>query len=361
TINANFNGDEFLVSVTDTGIGIEPKEQEAIFDEFKQLDSSRSRQFEGTGLGLALTKRLVELHGGRIWVESEGLNKGSKFSFTLPVRMPDVEVPQNILDKLPLTILPSDDSTGKTILVVEDNVQAAQLLCINLTEAGYNTVVATDGIQAVKMAREVKPFAITLDIMLPKKDGWEVMQELKSFQDTRDIPVIIISIIDNQSIGFSMGAVGYLVKPVSKSQLRCTLNKLEFAEKAEDAMRRILIIDDNPEDLKLMETILHGEGFDVLKALDGVEGIAKAIEEHPDLIVLDLLMPDVSGFDVVESLRKHSETRNIPIIICTVKELTAEDREMLNNKVKSIVLKGENAKTRLLESVRKIEQFQKTE
>ena len=361
TIDANFNGDEFLVAVTDTGIGIEPKEQEAIFDEFKQLDSSRSRQFEGTGLGLALTKRLVELHGGRIWVESEGLNKGSKFSFTLPVRMPDVEVPQNILDKLPLTILPSDDSTGKTILVVEDNVQAAQLLCINLTEAGYNTVVATDGIQAVKMAREVKPFAITLDIMLPKKDGWEVMQELKSFQDTRDIPVIIISIIDNQSIGFSMGAVGYLVKPVSKSQLRCTLNKLEFAEKAEDAMRRILIIDDNPEDLKLMETILHGEGFDVLKALDGVEGIAKAIEEHPDLIVLDLLMPDVSGFDVVESLRKHSETRNIPIIICTVKELTAEDREMLNNKVKSIVLKGENAKTRLLESVRKIEQFQKTE
>ena len=360
TINANFNGDEFLVSVTDTGIGIEPKEQEAIFDEFKQLDSSRARQYEGTGLGLALTKRLVELHGGRIWVESEGLNKGSKFSFTLPVRIPDVEVPQNILDKLPSTVLPSDDSTEKTILVVEDNVQAAQLLCIYLTEAGYNTVVATDGDKAVNMARELKPFAITLDIMLPKKDGWQVMQELKSFQDTRDIPVIIISVIDNQSFGCSMGAVGYLVKPIDKSQLTCTLNKLEFAEKSENATHRILIIDDNLDDLKLMETMLHGEGFDVILASDGAEGVAKAIDEHPDLIVLDLLMPRINGFDVIKSLHEHSETRNIPVIICTVKELTAEDKEILNSKVKSIVQKGENAKTRLLESVRKIEQFQRT-
>jgi len=354
TIEANFNDDEFLVSVTDTGIGIEPKNQEAIFDEFKQLDSSRARQYEGTGLGLSLTRRLVELHGGRIWVESEGLGMGSKFSFTLPARKPD-EVSQEILEKLPSTVQVSDDMREKTILVVEDNVQAAQLLCIYLTEAGYNTVVATDGDKAVKMAREVKPFAITLDIMLPKKDGWQVMQELKSFQDTRDIPVIIISVIDDQSFGFSMGAVGYLVKPIDKNQLTCTLNKLEFVAKREDAKPRILIIDDNLEDLKLLETILHGEGFDVLSASDGAEGIAKAIEEHPDLLVLDLLMPNISGFDVVKSLRGHSETQNIPIIICTVKELTTEDKEMLNSKVKSIVQKGEDAKNRLLEAVRKIE------
>ena len=360
TIDVNFNGDEFLVSVTDTGIGIEPKEQEAIFDEFKQLDSSRARQYEGTGLGLALTKRLVELHGGRIWVESEGPGLGSKFSFTLPARKPDVEARQEVLAKMPSTVQESDYSMGKTILVVEDNVQAAQLLCIYLTEAGYNTVVATDGEKAVNMARELKPFAITLDIMLPKKDGWQVMQELKSFQDTRDIPVIIISVIDNQSFGCSMGAVGYLVKPIDKSQLTCTLNKLEFAEKAENATPRILIIDDNLDDLKLMETMLHGEGFDVLLASDGVEGVAKAIEEHPDLIVLDLLMPRINGFDVIKSLHERPETRNIPIIICTVKELTAEDKEILNSKVKSIVQKGENAKTRLLESVRKIEQFRRT-
>jgi PAS domain S-box-containing protein len=366
TIDSSFNGDEFLVSVTDTGIGIEHKNQEAIFDEFKQLDSSRARQYEGTGLGLSLTKRLVELHEGRIWVESEGLGMGSKFSFTLPARKPDSEFGPHprplstsgeggnsefgiISAQMP------DYPKGKTILVVEDNVQAAQLLCIYLTEAGYNTVVATDGDKAVNMAREVKPFAITLDIMLPKKDGWQVMQELKSFQDTRGIPVIIISVIDDQSFGFSMGAVGYLIKPIDKNQLMCTLNKLEFAAKGEDATPQILIIDDNLEDLKLLETILHGEGFDVLSASGGALGIAKAIEEHPDLIVLDLLMPNISGFDVVQSLRGYPETRNIPIIICTVKELTAEDKEILNSKVKSIVQKGEDAKNRLLEAVRKIE------
>ncbi len=360
TIDAEFNGDEFLISVKDTGIGLEPGNHEAIFDEFRQLDSSRSRQYEGTGLGLALTKRLVELHGGRIWVESEGLDMGSKFSFTLPVRKLGVEVSQNMLEKLTSNVQSSDHPMEKTILVVEDNVQAAQLLCIYLTEAGYNTVVATDGEKAVNMAREIKPFAITLDIMLPEKYGWQVMQELKNFKDTRDIPVIIISIVDDQSFGFSMGAVGYLVKPIGKDQLTCILNRLEFVAKAEEnAMNRILIIDDNLEDLKLMETILHGEGFDALLASDGAEGIAKAIEERPDLIVLDLLMPGINGFDVVKSLQEHPETRNIPIIICTVKELTIEDREILNNRVKSIVRKGEDAKTRLLEAVRKIEWFTK--
>jgi CheY-like chemotaxis protein len=274
----------------------------------------------------------------------------------LPVKEPGTEVCQKILARLS----PAVQSPEKTILVVEDNPQAAQLLSIYLAEAGYNTVVATDGDEAVKTAREVKPFAITLDILLPEKDGWEVMQELKNFRDTRDIPVIIISVVDDQISGFDMGAMGYLVKPIDREQLTYALGKLEFAAKAEDAPPRILVIDDNPEDLKLMEAILHSEGFDVLEASDGAGGINKATEEHPDLIVLDLLMPGMSGFDVVKSLQEHPEARDIPIIICTVKELTAEDRDILNSKVKSIVQKGEDAKAHLLEVVRKIERFQKT-
>ena len=360
TIDASFDGDEFLISVTDTGIGIDPEDHEEIFDEFKQLDSSISRQYDGTGLGLALTKRLVELHSGRIWIESEGLGKGSKFSFTLPFWKPGAETRRSILEKIPAAVRESNRAMGKTILVVEDNPQAAQLLCIYLAEAGYKTVVATDGEEAVKMAREVKPFAITLDIMLPKKDGWQVMQELKSFQNTGDIPVIIISVVDDQNFGFNMGALGYLVKPIDKDQLVYTLEKLEFATKSKDTALRILIIDDNLEDMKLMEAILQSEGFDVLKASNGALGTTKAIEEHPDLIVLDLLMPNISGFDVIKSLREHQDARNIPIIICTVKELTAEDKEILNSKVKSIVQKGKDAKIRLLEAVRKIERFQKT-
>ena len=361
TVETECAGDEFLISVTDTGIGIAAENHETIFDEFKQLDSSRARQYEGTGLGLALTKRLVELHGGRIGVESEGLGMGSKFSFTLPAKKPDAEVSDNVLVQTTPTVWTSDEPRAKTILVVEDNVQAAQLLCIHLTEAGYKTVVASDGEMAVKMARQVKPFAITLDVMLPKKDGWQVMQELKSYQDTCDIPVVIISIIDDQSFGFSMGAVGYLVKPIDKDQLTCILNKLELAMKVDDTPPRILIIDDRTEDLKLMEAVLRNEGFDFLEASGGAEGLAKALEEHPDLIILDLLMPDINGFDVVKSLQEHPETQNIPIIICTVKELTVEDRKILNNKVKSIVQKGEDAKARLLAAVRRIEEFQRVE
>ena len=359
TISVSSDDDQFLISAADTGVGIDPEDQEAIFDEFKQLDSSQSRQYEGTGLGLALTKRLVELHGGRIWVESEGLGMGSTFSFTIPVREPEVETQQTTLERLPSTVQASESSMERTILVVEDNIQAAQLLCIYLAEAGYNTVVAADGDKAVEMARELKPFAITLDIMLPKKDGWQVMQELKSFQDTRDIPVVIISVVDDKSLGFSMGAVGYLVKPLDKDQLAHVLENLELVTKVEDTAARVLVIDDRMEDLRLMETLLNSEGYDVLLASNGTEGIAKAINKHPDLIILDLLMPDVSGFDVVKSLQGHPEARNIPIVICTVKELTAEDREILNSEVKSIVQKDENAKTCLLEAVRKIERFHK--
>lgn len=360
TTSAVLDGDEFTISVTDTGIGLNPEDLASVFDEFKQVDGSRSREYEGTGLGLALTRKFVELHGGKIWAESEGLGKGSKFSFTLPFHDLELEISQNILDRLPPTAQEiAFDSEEKTILVVEDNPQAAQLLCIYLAEAGYNPVVVNNGEKAVKMAQEINPFAITLDIMLPGKGGWQVMQELKEFEDTCNIPVIIISIVDNQSLGFSMGAVGYLTKPIEKEDFKNILNQLELATKVDKLVPRVLIVDDKPEDLKLMESILQNEGFDVLKASGGEEGITKAVMEHPDLIVLDLLMPSVSGFDVVQSLQKQAEVRSIPVIICTMKDLTAEDLQRLNSKVQSIVQKGEDAKTHLLEAVRNIEQFQK--
>jgi len=360
-INVQLQDDDFLISVKDTGIGIAHEDQESIFDEFKQVDSSRSRQYEGTGLGLALTKRIVELHGGKIWVESEGRGKGSKFSFTLPLRDFELEIGKNVLERLPTNIPDSSSELEKTILVVEDNAQAAQLLYIYLTEAGYNPVVATNGEKAVKMAQRIKPFAITLDIILPnKKDGWQVLQELKGFEDTRDIPVIIISIVDDQNLGFSMGAVGYLTKPINKEQFKNILNKLELIDNGKN-LAKILIIDDKHEDLKLMESILNNEGFDVFKAFNGMEGISMALEKQPDLIILDLLMPEMNGFEVINSLQKNPQTQNIPIIICTIKELTPEDRETLNNKVQSIVQKGEEAKTRLLEAVRNIEKLRKIE
>ncbi len=362
TIDTFLENDKFLISVTDTGIGISPENQLYLFDEFKQVDSSYARQYEGTGLGLALTKRLVEMHGGNIWLESE-IGKGSKFSLTLPARAPSTffsqEKPSVTLEFTePPEIEPSEHEPRKTILVAEDNLQAAQLLAIHLIDAGYNVVVARDGEEAVKKAREVKPFAITLDVMLPKKDGWQVLQELKSLAETENIPVIIVSIVDEYDIGFSLGAVGYLVKPIDKKQLLQSLGELDLPAKENEAPLKILVIDDQPEDIKLIETVLSGEGFEISEALNGVEGVDKAVNEKPDLIILDLIMPDMSGFDVVNRIRESTEAMEIPIIICSAKDISSEEREILNGKIQSVVRKGDVAKSELLAAIRRIEETQ---
>lgn len=361
TTSVEFNGEEFIISVADTGIGIEKENFEIVFDEFRQVDSSQSRQHEGTGLGLALTKKLVELHGGRIWVESEGLGKGSKFSFTLPYKAADVKQrtsADTTASKVPL--MNKANNNGKTILVVEDNPQAAQLMCIYLSDAGYKPVVVEDGDSVIEKAKELNPFAITLDIMLPKKDGWQVMQELKTTKETSHIPVIIVSIVDDQNLGFSMGAAGYLIKPIDKEQLINTLDKLDLVSNNIELKKlKVLVIDDNEEDLRLMTSILISEGFEVITAKNGSEGVYKAIEEYPDVIILDLIMPGMSGFDVVKALQEHKDAKKIPIIISTMKDLTKEDRERLNSKVKSIITKGEDARVNLLEAIHSLEQLQR--
>lgn len=358
-VSISYDDCDFIISVVDTGIGIDPRNHELIFDEFKQVDSSQSRQYEGTGLGLALTKRLVELHGGQIWVESEGLNKGSKFIFTIPRKDANSEL-QRVIDDRHESIKASQiKSKGKTILIVEDNAYASQLLSIYLADAGYKTEIAEDGEEAIIKARELKPFAITLDIMLPKKDGWQIMQELKDYTETQNIPIIIVSIVDDQNFGFSMGAVGYLVKPIDKDQLVGILDNLETILKEKNDKPNVLIIDDNHDDIKLMESILSSEGFNVLKSYDGSDGIKKAIEAIPDLIILDLIMPEVNGFDVVQSLQNNPETHDIPIIISSMKELTSDDRERLNSKVRSIIPKGRDIKVNILKAIKQIEAFHK--
>ena len=218
------------ISVTDTGIGISPEDQKKIFDEFQQVDSTRSRKFEGTGVGLALSKKLVEQHGGQIRVESE-LGKGSRFFFTLPMtpglrRMSDRS--ENVV--YPQPVIEEESVKGQPlVLVVEDDPQTNELLSIWLGEASYRVAQAYDGEQALKLARELKPYAITLDILLPKIDGWQVLQQLKSDTATENIPVIIVSILEKNRRGMELGAFDYFVKPVEKKELLCRLesNRLQ--------------------------------------------------------------------------------------------------------------------------------------
>ena len=207
-------------------------------------------------------------------------------------------------------------------MVVEDDRMAADLITLYLTNAGYNVIVAVDGEEAIKKAKEFHPFLITLDIMLPKKDGWDVLSELKNSQDSADIPVIIVSIVDNKDLGFSLGAAEYLIKPVDRLKLINTVNACIPAGKDKGKLMKILVVDDDEKAVKYMSAILENAGFEVFKAYSGKAGINLAMNSNPGLIILDLMMPEISGFDVIEKLRTHPTAKSIPIIICSAKEIT---------------------------------------
>ncbi|MFN3532709.1 MAG: response regulator [Candidatus Brocadia sp.] len=340
------NGRDFIeVRVTDTGIGIAPEDYSKIFEEFKQVDSSYSRKYEGTGLGLALTKKLVELHGGKIGFESK-VGAGSTFYFTLPKKQ-SIRLEKRKEESL----VPGKPLGHETVLVVEDDPKTNELLCIFLNKSGYNTIPAFDGEEALQKARAFKPFAITLDVMLPKKDGWEVLKELKEDKDVKDIPVLVVSIIDNKDIGFGLGATDYLCKPVNRSELLSKLASYKLPPIVNNAHTRILIIDDEPNSVELLSTLLVSEGYEVLKAYGGKEGIDKAFQYKPDLIFLDLMMPEISGFDVVDKLKTSPETDTIPVIVITAMDLTQADKEKLNHCVSLVMKKGTYSKERFLSDI----------
>jgi CheY-like chemotaxis protein/nitrogen-specific signal transduction histidine kinase len=332
-IDVREGGKWIEISVADTGIGLRPEDKDRIFGEFEQVHSSYARNQEGTGLGLALSRKLVELHGGWIWVESE-LGKGSIFRFVLPFAQPagtrDTESPAGQVEA---------SNGGPLILVVEDDRPARELLAHQLVEAGYRVAHASTGEQAVALAKELRPAGITLDILLPDGDGLDVLAQLKSLPETRDIPVIVVSITEHQELGLSLGAIDWVVKPLNRSDFLAAVRRA-FVRHAENATATVLLVDDEPSTVELLTDMLGSQGYRVLSASDGRQGIELARAERPDLIVLDLLMPEATGFEVVQELRDHPECREIPILIFTVKDLSPEERERLRGSVQAIVTKG---------------------
>jgi signal transduction histidine kinase len=324
------------IAIADTGIGIKKEDQQQIFAVFEQLDQSYARQQEGTGLGLTLTQKLIELHNGKIWVESEGEGKGSTFTFVIPL----VAKPSDGWTEAAEATAPSAtalDAKKPLILVVEDDSKARELLTTYLDEVGYAVAHAFDGVQGIEMAPKLKPAAILLDILLPKKGGLDVLAELKSTPETQDIPVVVVSVTEDQQLGFSLGAVEWFVKPVDKAQLIAALHRAGATADAE-AMA-VLVVDDQPQVVELLTDILQSEGHAVLQAYGGRQGISLALAKRPNLIILDLMMPEVTGFDVVEQLRACPETREIPIMIYTAKDITDADIQQLNSKVQALTKK----------------------
>jgi signal transduction histidine kinase/CheY-like chemotaxis protein len=334
TVVANRAGDFAEVTVRDTGVGIPAEDQERIFDAFQQGARNGVADEEGTGLGLTLTKRIVELHGGRIHLASRP-GEGSAFTFRIPVDGPDREHGAAGDERGPDS---EETGSGPVVLVVEDDPRSLELLRLYLGSAGFRVVEAREGDAALKLAPEVQPAAIILDIMLPDRDGWDVLAQLKQDSATGAIPVIVASMLDEKGRGFALGAAEYLVKPVSQHDVLAAVRRC--APRHEGREVNVVVIDDDPAALALAHAILEPEGYRVLSADNGEAGVTLVRKHRPAVVLVDLLMPGVDGFAVIEQLRSSPETGLIPIVVLTAKTMTDADRERLRGQIAYTAAKG---------------------
>ncbi len=357
-ICASIKENKALFAVKDTGIGISDENKSQLFQPFTQVDSATNRHYEGTGLGLSLVKKFLELHKGNIWLESTP-GEGSTFIFELPLKentnltdTEEVDMNQNgTLLALPRITEP-DMSNGNEplILVVEDDDASRELLEYTLVHEGYRVASAPSGKEALEFAKVMDPFAITLDIMMPGMDGWDVLKYLKQEKGTRDIPVVITSMVDEKKTGIVWGAAEYFIKPVEKEVLLSTMDKLK--EKVSKPSLKVLVVDDEISMVELIYEMLNGKEFDVLTAYGGQEAIDIALKDDPDVIVLDLMMPVISGFDVIHTLKNKEQTIDIPIIICSAKDLEKNEKIELKSDVAHIFQKGMFSKESLVDCIR---------
>ena len=334
-----YNDREVVVGVKDSGVGIPPERYSAVFREFEQVDSSSTRRYGGTGLGLPVTKKFVEAHGGRIWFESE-VGVGSTFYVALPIGGPAPQQPEDVAAQ-------ARADENLTVLTVDDDEGVITLFRRYLEKQGYQVVGLTHGKRVVEEAKRLHPYAITLDVIMPDKSGWEVIRELKSDPETRDIPIIVCSIVSDTQKGLSLGVADYLVKPILEQDLLDALARLS----EDHETSHVLVVDDNADDRKLLRRILEGAGYSVREAPGGAEAIVMIIEQPPDLVVLDLMMPEVDGFSVLENLKSHELTRQIPVVVVTAKELTAEEKATLDEGVEFLLQKALFDQQQLLEDV----------
>jgi len=326
-VRATSDGPEVLVTVTDTGIGVAPADQARIFESFQQ-GGRGAQQHEGTGLGLTLCRRIVGLLGGRMWLESE-VGRGSTFGFAIPLgALESAQAPR------------SDESPphgGPLVVIIEDDRRSLDLLRLYLEGAGVEVVGVRDGATGLEVVRQRRPSAVVLDIRLPGMDGWDVLATLKADPATAPIPVVVVSMVDERGRGFALGAAEYLVKPVSRDDVLSALTRVTVLP---DSNRTLLAIDDDPLVIELVKAVLEPEGWQVLGAADGETGVALARSRQPAVVLLDLLLPGMDGFEIAAALHDDSTTQQIPIIVLTSMTMTRADKERLQGRISYVAQKG---------------------
>jgi signal transduction histidine kinase/DNA-binding response OmpR family regulator len=327
----------FEFSVADSGIGMTPEQMAKLFQEFTQADSTTSRQFGGTGLGLAITRRLCRMMGGDVTVTSE-LGKGSTFTIRLPAESAQAAAvaTQTATPAKAAVAIPPKGANGKTIMVVDDDATARELISRYLLEAGFEVACASGGVEALKMAREVRPIAITLDVVMPELDGWTVLSALKGDPDLASIPVVMVTITDEKQRAFALGATGYLTKPIDRAKLF----NLVAPWRAANGATRVLVVEDDPDQQRSIGAAFAEPDWKVVEAANGRIGLDKIREAVPNAIILDLMMPEMDGFEFMANLQANRDWQHIPVFVVTALDLSERDRSRLNVGMDHILRKG---------------------
>ena len=336
------------IAVSDTGIGMTPEQLERLFSDFSQADSSTTRKYGGTGLGLAISQRFCRMMGGDVTVESTP-GSGSVFRVRLPIELPDgLESggPDGaLLPRVPV----NGDPGSNVVLVVDDDPVARDILRKFLETEGYEVATASNGDEGLERAQQIRPALITLDVVMPGKDGWTLLQDLKEDPELKDIPVLMVSIVDDKHKGFSLGVADYMTKPVDRKRLLTLLERY----KLNGSGGNVLIVEDDGSTRQLMRRIFVSEGWRVREAVNGRTGLELVHNAIPDLILLDLIMPEMDGFEFVEAIKAIPEARGVPVVVITGADISDEDRRRLNGGVEQIIQKSADGTPSFLEEVRR--------
>ncbi|HWG54360.1 MAG TPA: response regulator [Gemmatimonadaceae bacterium] len=328
--------------VRDSGIGMTDVQLSRLFEAFAQAESSTSKRYGGTGLGLAISRRFARLMGGDITVASEP-GQGSTFTIRLPVETPVTGEPPGAKSAA------SNGSGAGTVLVIDDSEQARELIRRFLVGEGFSVLEAADGESGLALARQHRPDAITLDVLMPGRDGWAILAALKAEPEVADIPVIMLTMLDDRNLGLALGASDFMTKPIDRDRMRAVL-----ARYRRDGASDVLLVEDDPATRDLLRRLLEGDGWTVAEAENGRAALGALGRHVPALILLDLMMPVMDGSQFAAELRKVDAWRDIPIIVITAKDLTAEDRRALNGDVQGVLQKGAFSRETLLREIQSL-------